>query len=42
VREVVLEMGRLGEAALDDLLSIDSLLTPAYRGSVYAAADTVR
>ncbi|MDC4232980.1 aspartate ammonia-lyase [Actinomyces sp. B33] len=31
VREVVLEMGLLDEAALDDLLSVDNLLRPKYR-----------
>lgn len=35
VREVVLEMGLLDEATLDDLLSVDNLLRPRYRDTRY-------
>ncbi|MFC4554346.1 aspartate ammonia-lyase [Georgenia faecalis] len=35
VREVVLERGLLTEAQLDDLLSVENLLRPRYRGPLY-------
>ena len=40
VREVVLEMGLLDEAALDELLSVENLLRPKYRDmSYYSGGD---
>ena len=40
VREVVLEMGLLDEAVLDELLSVENLLRPRYRDmSRYSGAD---
>lgn len=41
VREVVLEMGLLTEAQLDDLLSVDNLRRPTYKGAVYAPGQRV-
>jgi len=35
VREVVLEMGLLNETQLDDLLGVEALLSPTYRGTIY-------
>ena len=35
VREVVLEMGLLDEATLDELLSVENLLRPHYRSKKY-------
>ena len=37
VREVVLEMGLLSEAGLDEIFSPENLMRPQYRGRVYAA-----
>jgi aspartate ammonia-lyase len=37
VREVVLEMGLLSEAELDDNFSAENLMRPLYRGKVYTA-----
>lgn len=37
VREVVLEMGLLGEAELDEILSPQNMLNPRYRGAMYSA-----
>ena len=39
VREVVLEMGLLTEAQLDENLSPENLIRPLYRGKVYSAQD---
>ncbi|MDD7553484.1 MAG: aspartate ammonia-lyase, partial [Schaalia hyovaginalis] len=40
VREVVLEMGLLDEATLDELLSVENLLRPKYRDArYYSGAD---
>gem|GEM_PF-3726343 len=35
LREVVLEMGLLDEATLDELLSVENLLRPHYRSKKY-------
>lgn len=39
VREVVLEMGLLSEAQLDENFSPENLMRPLYRGKVYSAQD---
>jgi aspartate ammonia-lyase len=39
VREVVLEMGLLDEAELDEILSVGNLMNPRYHGALYPPAD---
>ena len=39
VREVVLEMGLLTEAEVDELLSVENLMNPVYAGTYYQTAD---
>jgi aspartate ammonia-lyase len=39
VREVVLEMGLLEEAELDEILSPENLMHPRYHGALYPPAD---
>ncbi|SPT53065.1 Aspartate ammonia-lyase [Actinomyces bovis] len=39
VREVALEMGVLGEAELDQILSTENLIKPRYHGRIYAAGE---
>ena len=39
VREVVLEMGLLGEQELDEILSPENLMNPVYQGEYYSTTD---